>query len=386
MLTPPTSLPTPPDLTRSGSCSAAEATRRRDKDCPAGCRFRLAAPRVLGAPRRPGSPRAPGADRRAGAVAGGPRLAGVCAGTGAGGDARAAARGPSRASRGVHRGRLRARGRDDRHRSAIETASAHLATATDRPGALLAALEDVLDAAQRHARPGSLAPPVLWQLALMASVGERHGHDWAVVADRVRHAVEWFPDQPFADRIESVRRALQSEPEQGHSIVWLSVDHASAWGPSPVPAVELFDGDWLLSGCASGTALATGYRRTWLPIQSSCRASGTVSTTTSRWTSSFRSCSHALTLGAERRRGHASGRGIRFELLLARASVLQGGTNCGSAATSCISSTASRCTSRRARWATPTSTTGPRATPSSTATLRRGRSSERPFGYETTFP
>jgi hypothetical protein len=217
--------------------------------------------------------------------------------------------------------------REDLHRSEIETAAAHLATALDRPGALLAAFEDVLDAAQRHARPGSLAPPVLWLLALMASAGERHGHDWAVVADRVRHAVEWFPDHPFADRIDSVRRTLQSEPEQGHSIVWLSVDHASAWGPSPVPAVELFDGDWLLavlrewngprddvpSELAADPELLP---RLWHRLDKDQPVDQQLPVVFARI-----DLGHGPTAGARERARDT------LELLLARASVLQGGTH-----------------------------------------------------------
>jgi hypothetical protein len=41
----------------------------------------------------------------------------------------------------------------------------------------------------------------------------------------------------------AMHKALNTPPEHGHSIVWLAIDYAYAWGLPPSPAIELFDGD-----------------------------------------------------------------------------------------------------------------------------------------------
>lgn len=215
--------------------------------------------------------------------------------------------------------------REDEHRGAIEAASAQLATAFRRPGALLAAFDDALCMAEEHARPGSLAPPALWRLALMASVGERQGHDWAVIAERIHRAVGRI-GQPFVDRVDAAREALQSEPVQGHSIVWLSVDHAYSWGRSPVEQVQFFDGDWLLAVLRNWTGPRDGVPaelaadpafmpQIWHRIDEDEPRDEQLPVVFARI-----DLGHGPTAGAYERARDT------LELLLARASALQGGT------------------------------------------------------------
>ncbi|MDT7790277.1 MAG: hypothetical protein QOF58_8696, partial [Pseudonocardiales bacterium] len=92
----------------------------------------------------------------------------------------------------------------------------------------------------------SLDNETLWRLALLASVSEKHGHDWASIANRLRRAVDLAGIQVTEHSNDLVHRALDAPPDSGHSIVWLAIDHAWVWGPSPNPAVTLINGDWLL--------------------------------------------------------------------------------------------------------------------------------------------
>ncbi len=132
-------------------------------------------------------------------------------------------------------------------RQAVEDAAHVLETAFDGPAALSAAVDDLFEAAKRNTNPGSLDDETSWYLVLFASVSERHGHDWAITADRFRRALEWTRQQPLDESIEAVHKAIDTAPEHGRSIVWLAIDHAYAWGQPPSPAIELFDGDWLLA-------------------------------------------------------------------------------------------------------------------------------------------
>jgi hypothetical protein len=137
------------------------------------------------------------------------------------------------------------------NRPAIEQAARVLQSALSSARAIDAAVDDLLDAAQHSRRPESLDTPARWRLALLASVSEDHGHDWAVVAERMRRAMEWYREAPTSDIISEVQRVLRGAPATGHSVVWLAINHASAWGQSPNPSVQLFDGDWLLSVLAN---------------------------------------------------------------------------------------------------------------------------------------
>lgn len=133
------------------------------------------------------------------------------------------------------------------HRSTIGSAARALETAFDARNALTAAVDDLFAAAERSRHPGSLDEETRWRLALLASVGERHGHDWAVIADRVRRALELTTGRPAPESVSTVHRALGTPAAHGHSVVWLAIDHAWSWGPSPNPAVQLINGDWLLA-------------------------------------------------------------------------------------------------------------------------------------------
>ncbi|MDA0161339.1 hypothetical protein OM076_13760 [Solirubrobacter ginsenosidimutans] len=213
------------------------------------------------------------------------------------------------------------------HRRAISDAAAHLAGGLVQPGTLLAAFEDLLEAAEQHVRPGSPAPAVRWHLALLASAGERHGHDWSVVADRLRNAVEWFPDTPFESRLDTARTALQADARQGRSVVWLCVDHASASEPSSDPRVELFDGDWLLAVLGVWTGQRAGVppelaadpevlARAWPRLHPEQPVQEQIPVVFAR-----------VDLGDGPTAGARDRARDTLELLLARASVLQGGTN-----------------------------------------------------------
>lgn len=131
-------------------------------------------------------------------------------------------------------------------RPTVQAAARALETAFDRPGALSAAVEDLFEAAQRSTRPGSLDEETRWRFALLAAIGERQGHDWALIADRVRQAVQSSRARPLADCMNSVKVAVESHSGHGHSIVWLAVDHAHGWGQPNDTVIQIFDGDWLL--------------------------------------------------------------------------------------------------------------------------------------------
>jgi hypothetical protein len=133
------------------------------------------------------------------------------------------------------------------HRSTIGGAARALEMAFDAPAALAAAVDDLFAAAERSAQPDSLDGETQWRLALLASVGERQGHDWAVIADRVQRALEFTRGRPVAHSLTAVHRALRAPAGRGHSIVWLAVNHAWVEHQSSDPAVRLFDGDWLLA-------------------------------------------------------------------------------------------------------------------------------------------
>lgn len=137
------------------------------------------------------------------------------------------------------------------NRSVIEQAAGALQSALNTPEAIDAAVDDLLDAAQRSRRPDSLDLRSQWRLALLTSVSEGHGHDWAVVADRMRRTLESYRAAPTREIVSHVQRALRGAPATGRSIVWLAINHASAWGPSPNPSIQLYDGEWLLSVLAN---------------------------------------------------------------------------------------------------------------------------------------
>jgi hypothetical protein len=133
----------------------------------------------------------------------------------------------------------------------IEQAASALQSALSRPEVIDEAVEDLLDAAQRSSRPDPLDPTTKWRLALLASVSEDHGHDWAVVADKMRRTMERHRAAPTQELVSHMQRALRGAPATGRSIVRLAINHASAWGQSPNPSIQLFEGEWLLSVLAN---------------------------------------------------------------------------------------------------------------------------------------
>ena len=118
------------------------------------------------------------------------------------------------------------------HRAVVHAAAEALHEGVASREALVAAAEDVFAAAERSRYPNSLDEDTHWRLAVLALVGEHHGHDWSIIADRIRRAIEWTHDQPVDATLVAVRRALSTPPAHGHSVVWLAIDHAHAWGPS----------------------------------------------------------------------------------------------------------------------------------------------------------
>lgn len=136
---------------------------------------------------------------------------------------------------------------EDPHRPLLQTSARALERSLVAPDALTAAANDVVAAAQASRVPNALDNETRWRLALLATVGELHGHDWAIVADRIRRAFEWTRGRPLDDTLQQIDRALSTRPGHGHSIVWLAIDHAYVSRFSPHPVVQLFDGDWLLA-------------------------------------------------------------------------------------------------------------------------------------------
>ena len=183
------------------------------------------------------------------------------------------------------------------HRSTVDRVARVLETAFDGPDALVAAADDVFAAAQHSSHPESLDDETRWRLALLASVGERQGHDWAVMADRLRRALEWTRGQPSEELRQAVNRAMRARPGRGHSIVWLGIDHAWVWGPSPNRAVQLVNGDWLLEVLRHWKDPATTSRgRNSRLIRRGCSTLANALTGMPRQTSSCRSALHASTL------------------------------------------------------------------------------------------
>ena len=132
-----------------------------------------------------------------------------------------------------------------RQRTAVRVADA-LEAALSAPEAIRAALEDMFEAARSSRQPGSLDEESRWRLVLLAGVTEARGHDWAVIADRLRHSLGHSRSRTLNESLEASCRALEVPPAHGHSIVWIAIDHAHAWGQPPTGVVQLFDGDWLL--------------------------------------------------------------------------------------------------------------------------------------------
>jgi hypothetical protein len=134
---------------------------------------------------------------------------------------------------------------ENAHRSSVCDACTALYAALSLPTSLQAAFEDVVDAAR--ADTAQVADPeTMWRLAILADVVDASGHDWGVLAQRVHHTLDEFPESETS-LLDLAQPALAAPPDEGHSVVWLAVDHAHAWGPAPDPAVQLFDGDWLLA-------------------------------------------------------------------------------------------------------------------------------------------
>ncbi len=131
------------------------------------------------------------------------------------------------------------------HRPIVVDACTALRATLDSPASLQVAFADAVDAARTE--PGSVASPnTEWALAVLADVIEANGRDWGVVAQGIRDTFENFHDSgpSLSDLVDPV---LAAQPEKGQSVVWLPVDHAYAWGPAADPAVQLFEGDWLLA-------------------------------------------------------------------------------------------------------------------------------------------
>lgn len=133
------------------------------------------------------------------------------------------------------------------HRDVVTAAAEILKSALSGPNALVAAFDDLVDAVRREGSPGPPKSETQWRLALFASVAEQSGYDWSIAANRVRYSMEAVTRRSDHDLLQAARNALTRPPDQGHSIVWIAVNHAHTWGPSPNPTVQLFNGEWLLA-------------------------------------------------------------------------------------------------------------------------------------------
>ena len=215
----------------------------------------------------------------------------------------------------------------DSHRSSVTDAAHALSGAFEAPAALRAAIDDLFAAATGNTHPDSLDDETEWRLTLLASVSEYRGHDWAVVAGRLRRALEHATDASVESSVNAVHRALSTPADRGRSIVWFAVDHAWAWGPSPNPAVQLINGDWLLAvlrewdGPREGVPaeLAADPRRmvdAWPRFDETSDADEQLPVAFARV-----DLGEGPTVGARERARDT------LELLIARASTLQGGTN-----------------------------------------------------------
>lgn len=133
------------------------------------------------------------------------------------------------------------------HRRVVTAAAEILESALRGSDALVAAFDDLVDAVRREGRPGPANHGTQWRLALFASVAEQSGYDWGIAANRVRYSMEAVTRRSDHGLLQAARNALTRPPEQGHSIVWLAVNHAYTWGSSPNPTVQLFNGEGLLA-------------------------------------------------------------------------------------------------------------------------------------------
>lgn len=214
------------------------------------------------------------------------------------------------------------------HRFTVDRVARVLVSAFDALDAMVAASDDLFAAARSSSHPESLDDETRWRLALLASVGERQGHDWAVMADRIRRALEWTRGQPFEESLEAVYRAMRAPPGRGHSIVWLGIDHAWVWGPSPNPAVELVNGEWLLAVLRNWNGARDDFP--WEELASdperllvACEPIDDDDSPDERLPVIFA----RIDLGAGPTAGARERARDTLELLIARASARQGGTN-----------------------------------------------------------
>lgn len=144
------------------------------------------------------------------------------------------------------------------HRATVDAAACALTIALDAPDALAAAFDDLLDAARHSNQPQTLDDDTRWQMALLASVGERQGHDWATIADRVRRALGSNRTGPLSQSIPLVHRALTAPSLHGHSVVWLAIDYAWVEDIETVTPITLFNGEWLIEVLRAWTGPVEG--------------------------------------------------------------------------------------------------------------------------------
>lgn len=212
-------------------------------------------------------------------------------------------------------------------RDVVREAAESLLVAFKRANTLTASLDDVFEAAQAEIRPDSLAPEAEWRLAILASVAEEQDNDWAIVARRLRSAFQADATASLTERLALARRALETAPGSGHSVVWLCINHASSWGVSPNPAVQLYDGDWVLavlenwSGPRADVPPELAADRetllgSWSRLKNDAADDDVLPVVFAR-----------IDLGEGPTAGARERARDTLELLIARAAILQGGTN-----------------------------------------------------------
>jgi len=118
------------------------------------------------------------------------------------------------------------------------------------PGVRGAALDDAVETAKRWPQavePDAAVDDVEWQLAFLAAVGDLQGHDWAIIGGRLSDALNLKRADDAEGRLALARRALETSPATGHSVVWMAFNHAWASTLHELePSLRLFDADWLL--------------------------------------------------------------------------------------------------------------------------------------------
>jgi len=221
----------------------------------------------------------------------------------------------------------RGRGLDASTKAVLAAAMRDLRGETHGQGVVPGAIADVLVAGEHEQRLDALPPEedVRWQLVILHGFAQLQGHDWGLAADRLQAALGTAPDADSGPA-EDVIRVLDGPPDQGHSVVWVVIDHASAWGPSGLePVVQLFDADWLIGNLEQTPQHELVERR--VPAELAADPEGALTAFRPRLNEQLPVVLARVDLGHGAVAGAAERALDTLELLRAYASFQQGGTN-----------------------------------------------------------